>query len=951
MENSVKKDIFICHASEDKQGVAIPLSRLLNENHISCWLDEAEIKWGDSIISKVNDGLRNSTFTVVILSKSFIEKNWPQAELFIFLNQEFSSGKLKVLPLLVGDSMSIRKIIDKFPILSQKKYLCWDTQNDEIINELKIHLSDSSQIPLLDNQISLVNEVYYPIRRIRIQISKDCTQECPWCHNDEFDLNETGQNDYLLLKELLVNIKSMESENICPKPNIYFVLTGGEPLKAGFSSGFDHWKSFITINPHKTLLVTNAWLLNNNNIASLNNVIDDIHISLNPFDFSIIKVSEKQYFEKVISNIKNLLKMTTIKIRFNTVVYDRDSLKIDDYIKYLNVNFGLGKSGNQIIGIAFIQKFAQIPNTDFDLFKIAKSWVEDKNLSFLNNNSTNYRKLIVKYENLQIEFIKVNCDFHGDLVTRCFSCAREKDIAVASDGRIRMCRKWDSNFNSIYSYYHIDSKKPLHALSVLIKTQYHFVSFYCHFPFIVRLLNNNINIDEVSKLIPDLYFDLESFLRNIGIRNDSGSQLGIWKNLIYEFMYDRSFFTKIYLENDVIEKLKFSFKMSIGLVKNIYIKSYNISNIENKNMIFENKCILSLNFLFVIIMCFDESLLSNVNTLIIKGLAQHLIDCLYYKDAFSYDFLNVSTYCISTLALENENGSVVLSYLDGIVSEENVLSSSFLSYIKGYIFNKDGDHDKAILYLENAKTICDGVLNNPVDIDNFFLALYKNIRSEIYKTLSSSYSKKNPQDIFSSNYRQKALFYSTIDKSSTRFSILFSEGYNSMKLFFNNEFNTGVINEGYKAHTCFHYSIELKSDFYASLIRMGLLELALDQSLEATIKLSRVREIFSNKGYLTDQEYLNYILNELIFRAVDINLCNYLDKLSSYDDSDIVKCTKVELNDILCVKTDSSFLKKYLTSHTLTEANRNEVEKLIREIDVFSGNLDKLYLIVKSDNA
>lgn len=72
------KDIFICHASEDKQSVVRPLLNVLDKEKISYWYDEAEIKWGDSIPTKINEGLRISRYVIVVLSNAFLSKNWPQ---------------------------------------------------------------------------------------------------------------------------------------------------------------------------------------------------------------------------------------------------------------------------------------------------------------------------------------------------------------------------------------------------------------------------------------------------------------------------------------------------------------------------------------------------------------------------------------------------------------------------------------------------------------------------------------------------------------------------------------------------------------------------------------------------------------------------------------------------------------------------------------------------------
>jgi TIR domain len=86
------RDIFVCHASEDKDEVVRPLVEAFTAAGVSCWYDEAEIHWGDSITQKVNEGLASLRFVVVVFSPTFVRKNWPQRELNAVLNQEVSSG-------------------------------------------------------------------------------------------------------------------------------------------------------------------------------------------------------------------------------------------------------------------------------------------------------------------------------------------------------------------------------------------------------------------------------------------------------------------------------------------------------------------------------------------------------------------------------------------------------------------------------------------------------------------------------------------------------------------------------------------------------------------------------------------------------------------------------------------------------------------------------------------
>jgi len=66
------RDIFICHAAEDKNTIVEPLVHALQQAGISYWYDKAEIKWGDSITQQINEGLSSSRFVVVILSNNFM---------------------------------------------------------------------------------------------------------------------------------------------------------------------------------------------------------------------------------------------------------------------------------------------------------------------------------------------------------------------------------------------------------------------------------------------------------------------------------------------------------------------------------------------------------------------------------------------------------------------------------------------------------------------------------------------------------------------------------------------------------------------------------------------------------------------------------------------------------------------------------------------------------------
>lgn len=79
--NNVEYDVFISHASEDKDEVVRPLAQALRDGGLSVWYDEFELKIGDSLRQSIDKGISASRFGIVVLSKAFFDKGWPNYEL------------------------------------------------------------------------------------------------------------------------------------------------------------------------------------------------------------------------------------------------------------------------------------------------------------------------------------------------------------------------------------------------------------------------------------------------------------------------------------------------------------------------------------------------------------------------------------------------------------------------------------------------------------------------------------------------------------------------------------------------------------------------------------------------------------------------------------------------------------------------------------------------------
>lgn len=130
-------DVFICHASEEKASVAERLYRHLDSVGIRCWYDRGEILWGDSIVGKINEGLRCSRFVVVVVSPALLRKTWATKEMNAALSQEIDSGTTRVLPLMVGSAEEIQQMTNELAIQRDKRYMRWSGNTQEIEGELR----------------------------------------------------------------------------------------------------------------------------------------------------------------------------------------------------------------------------------------------------------------------------------------------------------------------------------------------------------------------------------------------------------------------------------------------------------------------------------------------------------------------------------------------------------------------------------------------------------------------------------------------------------------------------------------------------------------------------------------------------------------------------------------------------------------------------------------------
>lgn len=91
--------LFLSHSHQDKW-FARRLAQDLIARGVRVWLDEAEMRAGDSLIAKIGEGIATVDFLGVILSPASVQSRWVTHELEVALHSEIESGRPRLVPIL-----------------------------------------------------------------------------------------------------------------------------------------------------------------------------------------------------------------------------------------------------------------------------------------------------------------------------------------------------------------------------------------------------------------------------------------------------------------------------------------------------------------------------------------------------------------------------------------------------------------------------------------------------------------------------------------------------------------------------------------------------------------------------------------------------------------------------------------------------------------------------------
>lgn len=129
-------DVFISHATEDKDQIVRPLAHALAAEGLAVWYDEFELRVGSSLRQSIDRGLAGSRFGVVVLSEAFFRKSWTNYELDGLVTRDMASGEGQII-LPIWHRVSKEEVIQYSPSLADKLALrTADSTVAEIANEI-----------------------------------------------------------------------------------------------------------------------------------------------------------------------------------------------------------------------------------------------------------------------------------------------------------------------------------------------------------------------------------------------------------------------------------------------------------------------------------------------------------------------------------------------------------------------------------------------------------------------------------------------------------------------------------------------------------------------------------------------------------------------------------------------------------------------------------------------
>lgn len=169
--------VFVSHASEDKDRFVVEFARRLRENGVDAWLDQWEMKPGDSLVDKIfEEGLKEARAVIIVLSTVSVQKPWVREELNTSVVNRISRGT-RLIPVVIDDCevpeslrstlwQKVDDLVDYDQSLQRILSAIFDVDDKPTIGQPPVRFS--GPVPLISGLTRVDDLVLCAIARIQI---------------------------------------------------------------------------------------------------------------------------------------------------------------------------------------------------------------------------------------------------------------------------------------------------------------------------------------------------------------------------------------------------------------------------------------------------------------------------------------------------------------------------------------------------------------------------------------------------------------------------------------------------------------------------------------------------------------------------------------------------------------------------------------------------------------
>ena len=147
------RDVFLCHAWDDRRGAAKDLHDLLESVGVSVWFSEKDVLLGSPLLREIDKGLAKSRVGIVLVTPAFLRR----IEAAGIADKELSALLARDLLVPIVHNTTYEALRDASPLLGSRTGLSTDEDTMEDIAAKLSELVAVDECPITDGQAAAVD--------------------------------------------------------------------------------------------------------------------------------------------------------------------------------------------------------------------------------------------------------------------------------------------------------------------------------------------------------------------------------------------------------------------------------------------------------------------------------------------------------------------------------------------------------------------------------------------------------------------------------------------------------------------------------------------------------------------------------------------------------------------------------------------------------------------------